>query len=39
MSRREEANTRLTAEPDVSQYVPPKNATVGRGQPARRGVR
>ena len=39
MSRREEANTRLTAEPDVSQYAPPKGATAGRGQPVRRGVR
>lgn len=39
MARREEANTRLTAEPDVSQYAPPKGATAGRGQPMRRGVR
>jgi hypothetical protein len=39
MSRREEANTRLTAEPDVSQYTPPKGVTAGRGQPVRRGVR
>ena len=39
MPRREEANTRLTAEPDVSQYAPPKGATAGRGQPVRRGVR
>ena len=39
MSRREEANTRLTVEPDVSQYAPPKSASAGRGQPMRRGVR
>jgi hypothetical protein len=39
MNRREEANTRLTAEPDVSQYTPPKGVTAGRGQPVRRGVR
>jgi hypothetical protein len=38
MPRREEANQRLTAEPDTSQYVPPKPAT-GRGVPAPRGRR
>ena len=30
MSRREEANTRLSAEPDVSQYAPPKATARGR---------
>lgn len=42
MSRREEANTRLTAEPDVTQYRAPRSAgTVARGAGAgaRRGVR
>ena len=38
MERRDEANGRLTAEPDVSQYVPP--APVGRGtRPVARGRR
>lgn len=39
MSRREEASQRLTAEPDVSTYTPPKAA--GRGAPAgfKRGSR
>lgn len=40
MSRREEANQRLTAEPDVSQYTPPKSAGNSRGPvPARGRVR
>lgn len=40
MPRREEANTRLMAEPDVSQYVPVRgSAAPPRGAPARRGVR
>jgi hypothetical protein len=38
MTRRQEARERLVAEPDVSQYVPPKKNT-GTGAPARRGVR
>lgn len=38
MTRREEARSRLVAEPDVSQYVPPKKAT-GPGAQVRRGVR
>lgn len=37
MSRREEAAQRLTAEPDVSQYVPPKSNV--RGAPTARGRR
>lgn len=37
MSRREEANQRLTAEPDVSQYAAPKPS--GRGTPTGRGRR
>lgn len=38
MERREEANGRLTAEPDVSQYVPPR-AAGGRNAPVARGRR
>ena len=38
MERREEANGRLTAEPDVSQYVPPR-AAGGRNTPVARGRR
>jgi hypothetical protein len=38
MERREEANTRLTAEPDVSQYQPVNMPARGQA-PARRGVR
>lgn len=34
MERREEANGRLTAEPDVSQYVPPAPTRGGRGAQA-----
>ncbi len=42
MSRREEASTRLSAEPDVTQYVPPRTAggrAAAGGVTARRGVR
>ena len=37
MSRREEANQRLTAEPDVTQYTAPKAS--GRGAPIGRRTR